>query len=317
MPRKPQKKSGRRRREPDPHFSWPLLGRKGKAPVWDGTTFRVGAAKRRVLEYGGTEAGWDQGLTVFHEEQAGASHPIDRASRALALSGLSRFLRVKRPVILEVGSSSGFMLPLLQAEFPLGLVIGSDGFSGSLHAMAPELPGVPLVQFDLCRCPFKEKSVDAVVLLNVLEHIKDDRRAIAEVFRILKPGGIAVLEVPAGAGLFDIYDEMLGHVRRYGMRELVQKAEAPGFRVLNRSHLGFFIYPPFAAVKLLNRRFGDRDARGKRERVAENISTTRDNALIDRVLRLELALGKTVSYPFGVRCILVVQKPLDAEGAGQ
>jgi SAM-dependent methyltransferase len=63
-----------------------------------------------------------------------------------------------------------------------------------------------LLHFDLRHCPLPDGSFDGVILLNVLEHIKEDAAALRQIARILKPGGIAAIEVPAGRGLYDIYD---------------------------------------------------------------------------------------------------------------
>ena len=49
----------------------------------------------------------------------------------------------------------------------------------------------------------------------MLEHVEDDQAAIRQVYRILQPGGVAVIEVPAGPDLYDIYDRQLMHHRRY------------------------------------------------------------------------------------------------------
>ena len=67
--------------------------------------------------------------------------------------------------------------------------------------------------------------------LNVLEYIDDDRKALTEIYRILKSGGLAHIEVPADPASFDLYDEVLLHFRRYRLSELIAKASAIGFVV--------------------------------------------------------------------------------------
>jgi len=90
---------------------------------------------------------------------------------------------------------------------------------------------MPPLEFDLTQCPLKGESVDVVVLLNVLEHIEDDALALHQVYRILKPGGIAVIQVPANQRLYDVYDLLLMHHRRYSLRELRQIAQKAGFQI--------------------------------------------------------------------------------------
>src|SRR5262249_44795441 len=151
--------------------------------------FRAGNQILRVVGYQQETAGWSHELTEFHEEAAGDSHYIDRASRRHAISRILKWLRTDRPVVLEIGCSSGFLLRDLQAQLPGAAVIGADCIQEPLEKLASSLPGVPLLGFDLVRCPLPDESVDAAVALNVLEHIDDDAGAIRQLFRILRPGG--------------------------------------------------------------------------------------------------------------------------------
>lgn len=72
-------------------------------------------------------------------------------------------------------------------------------------------------------CPLPDNSVDIVIALNVLEHIEDDITAIKQIYRILKPGGYAIIEVPRNPNLYDLHDERLKHFRRYQMNDLIDK----------------------------------------------------------------------------------------------
>src|SRR5579875_2086621 len=72
---------------------------------------------------------------------------------------------------------------------------------------------------------------DSVVCLNVLEHVEDDRRGLANIWSALKPGGRALILVPQGMSVYGTLDEVLGHFRRYDENELRRKLEQAGFRV--------------------------------------------------------------------------------------
>ncbi len=83
---------------------------------------------------------------------------------------------------------------------------------------------------------------DFAYTFNVLEHIEDDRAALAALFRALKPGGRLLVYVPAFAVLFSAMDRKVGHVRRYIRRELVERCQSAGFEVesaLYADSLGF------------------------------------------------------------------------------
>jgi ubiquinone/menaquinone biosynthesis C-methylase UbiE len=277
-------------------------------PIWAGNGFSVGDNFFPVLEYSSNAHGWTDDLTIMHEETAGSNHFIDQASRHHVLEQLRKYVRGNTPVILEVGCSSGFMLRLIRDHLTDALVMGSDVVHGPLEKLAENLPNVPLFRFDLIHCPLPDNSVDAVVMLNVLEHIENDMAAIQQVYRILKPGGIAVIEVPAGPNLYDVYDKLLRHFRRYtltGLCELVKKAN---FKIVEQSHLGFLMYPGFWLVKQRNKRFLSEDAAAHRQIVEKNIRDTGGSPLLKAIMHLELALGRWVSYPFGIRCLLSCTK---------
>src|SRR5436305_15321821 len=143
-------------------------------PYWNGRGFQLGMVVHRVLCYPTAPSGWSDELTKLHEEEtAGGSHFIDRASRARAISALHRFLAPKdNPILLEVGVSGGHFLEDLRSNFPGASIIGADYTRASLEKIAPRFEGLPLVQMDLTASPFPSGQLDAIVLLNVLEHIE-------------------------------------------------------------------------------------------------------------------------------------------------
>ena len=243
------------------------------------------------------EFGWSDELTQLHEESAGADHPIDRLSRSWALSALRRHVRDAAPAILEVGCSSGFFLRELRTEWPAAALTGSDVVKEPLERLAARGIGVPLLQFDLVQCPLPSASLDAVVLLNVFEHIDDDQAAMRQVARILRPG--------------DVYDEHLRHYRRYSASGLARSLAEAGLTPVAQSHLGCLLYPAFVLAKRRNQRVIATDVETRRRIVEASITATRSSALVRVVLQAEARLGRYVSYPFGIRCVAVARKPLD------
>jgi len=280
-------------------------------PHWTGRGFQLEGRILPILSYETANSGWTDELTTFHENTAGNSHFIDLASRRHAVSQVVRYTSGTSPVILDIGCSSGFLLADLKTALPQAYVMGADVVLGPLLNLAKISPEIPLLHFDLTRCPLPDNSVDVAVLLNVLEHIENDVLAVQQLFRILKPGGIAIIEVPAGPELYDIYDELLMHYRRYklpGLRRLFLEA---GFSVLKQSHLGFFLYPGFFAVKQSRRKKRtDIPEEEIAALVSQNINQTGSNPFFHTLMKLELAIGKMISYPFGIRCLITVHKPV-------
>lgn len=82
------------------------------------------------------------------------------------------------------------------------------------------------------RCPeAADEAFDTIVCSNVLEHIEDDRRALAEFQRMLRPGGHALVLVPAHPSLYCGLDRELSHFRRYRREQLVDRATAASLEV--------------------------------------------------------------------------------------
>lgn len=285
----------------------------GGEPKWNGRCFVIGEKLARVVSYSSNVDGWDDGLTELHESEAGdGQHPIDVASRKVAIDSLRDFGFPEDGALLEVGCSSGFLLRDLKHEFPKADIVGTDIALGALERLGNTLDGVPLVQMDLLQCDFNPNQFDAVVAINVLEHIEDDVGALAAMARILKPGGLLIIEVPQGPGTYDLYDAWLRHFRRFTRKELLSKIASSGLRTERSGFLGFVPYPPFWIVKKLRRlRFG---ACGERARTVESmvrqsIKTTRRSRVLAAALAIENALREWVRFPIGIRCVAVARKP--------
>lgn len=99
--------------------------------------------------------------------------------------------------VLDCGCGLGFHLMLIRELYDCHLA-GIDISLGRLTKAKQELAGkdVHLALGDILHLPYKDNSFDKVVLSEVLEHLSDDRAALDEVKRILKPGGVAAITVP-------------------------------------------------------------------------------------------------------------------------
>lgn len=140
------------------------------------------------------------------------------------------------------------------------------------------------------------EAVDTVVMVNVLEHIEDDREALTHLLRILRPGGHLLLFVPALQGLMSKLDRLHGHFRRYHRPDLASKVQAAGGDVLLSRYFDCAgVIPWFVINKMMG-------------------STTFNPALIDihdkYVVPVSRAFERVVSPPFGKNLMLVARKPL-------
>jgi SAM-dependent methyltransferase len=292
-------------------FPWPTPPDASAPPRWTGSGFLLEGhdGVLSVLSYLRDRSGWSDDLTAMHEAEAGADHPIDIASRARAIAEIGRHLGGHDDTIVEVGCSSGYTLHEIRRAFPDALVIGADYVGAPLQALGRAQPDLPLLQIDLTRCPLPDASVNALVALNVLEHIEDDAAAVRHIYRVLKPGGVAYIELPAGPGLFDVHDKVLMHYRRYTLHDAVDLFEAAGFTIEHPTHLGFLVWPAFVAVKLRNKRHLAATEEVQRAIVAKSIRGTKSSPAMRLAMRAETALSKLGSFPVGVRVVLTAVKP--------
>jgi ubiquinone/menaquinone biosynthesis C-methylase UbiE len=251
---------------------------------------------------------WSEELEQLHEEQS-RDHFIDAWTRRSMLERMGPL--PSHPVVVDLGCSTGYLLEDLGAKHPDALLTGVDLVAAGLRKAHRNVPNARLLQADVCALPLEDESSDAVVSANLLEHVPADERALAETFRILRPGGRAVIVVPVGPGNYDYYDRFLGHERRYARGELARKGQAVGLEVLEDIHLGAPLYPAFWAVKQRNRRrYEHLTGAALEAKVREDIAHTTDSALGRLACRLEerlLALG--VRLPFGIRGLTVLARP--------
>jgi SAM-dependent methyltransferase len=128
---------------------------------------------------------------------------------------------------LDIGAAGGGNTWVLAAY-------GWKAIAADLSPAAVELAherGLTAVRADARSLPFPSATFDLVLALDVLEHIQDDHLVVAEIARILRPGGAAFITVPCDMSLWSEHDVALGHVRRYTRRSLGDLAEKCGLTI--------------------------------------------------------------------------------------
>jgi SAM-dependent methyltransferase len=91
--------------------------------------------------------------------------------------------------------------------------------------------------------PFADNSFDAIVSADVLYHVDDDGAALREFLRVLRPGGLAVLNVPAYQWLWSYHDVAVHSRRRYSRPDVVRKLRASGFTSVRATYWNTILFP--------------------------------------------------------------------------
>lgn len=158
---------------------------------------------------------------------------------------LGRWLKRHRKLqrILDAGSASGgntlFMVSL-------GFNVVSVEYS-KVGCELQTSKGIKVIQGDLTSLEFDSGIFDGIVCMDVLEHIVDDGKAVAELFRVLKPGGEVLISVPQDPKLWSSHDVAVNHFRRYERTKLIDLCANLGFQIVD-SYNSVIILKPILKV---------------------------------------------------------------------
>ena len=153
------------------------------------------------------------------------------------------------------------------------------------------------------RLPLADAAVQYVTALDVLEHIPDDAAAVREFARVLAPGGLCVVTVPADMALWSDWDVALHHQRRYDRRGLERLFAGDAWTLRHCNYTNVLAYP---AVWALRRARGLRPVAPGAPRAEDRIPPAPLNALL-RASFYRLAMSRW-PFPFGVSLLLVAER---------
>lgn len=222
------------------------------------------------------------------------------ARRRILADQIARLPLPADPRILEVGCGPGGNLDMLK-RFGHVEAIEPDAES---RDYAAGRAGVTVRSGLLPdRLPDFEAPFDMIAAFDVIEHVDDDAGAIRALGSLLNPGGVLVTTVPAGAWMWSRHDEHHHHKRRYALPAYRRLFEGAGLSVRRATHFNTLLFPPIAAVRLLQkltRSEGGND---------EAVPAPAINAALTRLFAAEAGLLRAVDLPFGVSILLIAERP--------
>ena len=205
--------------------------------------------------------------------------------------------------VLDVGAGTGKILEELKS---LGWeVMGVDGEEEAAEWSARR--GIHVKQTDLTKpLPFDSDTFDLVLALDILEHVSDDSALLSEMRRVVKPEGRVMVSVPAYQWLFNYWDEMLGHKRRYTAPLLRSVCSQSGVLPLYLGYYFCLFLIPAALVRFVKNKLGN-----TREGTSDFQTTPLASItvpIMNLYARFERWCLKRTRLPFGLSVFLVGTK---------
>lgn len=216
-----------------------------------------------------------------------------RARRDMIRRLLSRHRLGTQAKILDVGCAGGALIRNLHGA-GYADVAGID-ISDRAVARCRSLGLDQVSRADAARLQFGDAEFDAVIASDILEHLPDERQALAEWRRVLKPNGLLLVFVPAFRFLWSRRDDANHHYRRYQRATLDAAVIGAGFTKERSSYWNCALFGPVAAVLTLSRLMptapGD---------VILRLPPRPLNAALERLLMVENRLLARLDAPLGV-----------------
>lgn len=241
-----------------------------------------------------------------------------RALHALIAREVSAIRRTRAGSLslLDAGCGTGGMLSRiasLEADGDRARRIERTGLDWSPRALrhARARGHARLARGSVETLPFRDRSFDLIVSLDVLYHreVRSDLAALREFARCLKPGGRAILHLPAFESLRSSHDVAIHTARRYRREPLARLLREAGLDPVRVTYRNAFLFPALAAVRWLRRK----DARFEEGAQAPPQSDVRPLPIwLDRslyaVLAAESAWLRVAGLPFGLSLLAIAEK---------
>lgn len=233
-------------------------------------------------------------------ERIEREHWFYAGKREIVRYWLGRYAAITpQRLLLDCGAGTG---AFAEEMGQLCRVIAIDDHDESL-ALARKRLGAERVREGSCtQLPMPDQSADMLTALDVLEHVENDRAAIAEFVRVLKPNGIGIVTVPALAALWSDWDEALHHFRRYDGPSLLDIFAHPKIQVEHWNYINVLALPLVFLVRGYRRL-----TRSSGSRMEDVIPPP----ILNRALQSSftaLACQEHIHFPAGVGLLLVFRR---------
>ncbi len=204
--------------------------------------------------------------------------------------------------LLDCGAGTGLFAKEMEAHCR---VLVLDNHEESLRMLRTRFRPEQILSLAGDNVPLPDRSLDFVTALDVLEHVPDDAAVVRGFERLLPPGGVAVVTVPASMALWSDWDVGLHHFRRYDRAQLKALFAGDAWEIVHVNYTNVIVYP---VVWLVRRTFALRKKLGftSKGRAEDRVPPGWLNAPL-RALFVGMAKSR-VPWPFGVSLLLVARR---------
>jgi SAM-dependent methyltransferase len=242
----------------------------------------------------------DHGLELT--SRAESTHFWFRGFRRFVAPVLADVARGRRDLrLLDCGCGTGFNLSLLR---PYGKAWGFD--LSAVGVARARTAGAAAVRGDITRIPFASSTFDVATSFDVLQCVPEDAAAVAEMARVLRPGGAVVLTLAAFEALRGDHAIAWNEVRRYTPQSARRLVEGAGLRVERVSFHFASVLPVIAAARFAQRIL--RPLRGVRGDADIAVPAAPVNQVLTALVTAEAAIARRWPMPIGSSILVVGRK---------
>ncbi len=201
-------------------------------------------------------------------------------------------------LLLDCGAGTGIFAKEMEASCR---VLVLDDHEEALRILRTRFRADQILSLAGDRVPLADGSLEYVTALDVLEHVPDDAAVVNGFHRLLKPGGLAVITVPASMALWSDWDVTLHHYRRYDRRQLRALFPDEKWELVHVNYTNVVVYPVVWLLRKWRRWFPSPHSRAEDREPARWVNT-----LLKRTF---VGLARVrMPFPFGVSLLLVARR---------
>ncbi len=202
--------------------------------------------------------------------------------------------------VVDVGCGTGGFLSTLAGKYTaVGLDISETAISYCRKRGLEHLYRTTLEEF----AP-EHMTVKAVAMLDVIEHIDDDKSVVEQAYRLLAPGGYMIASVPAYNWLWSNHDEIHMHKRRYTRSQFNKLLGGAGFSIVKSTYFNTLLFPAAVLKRVTEKNKQYASSTDVVDRVSPGM-----NRLLHKIFSMEASLLPYMSLPFGLSILTIARKP--------